>query len=116
MSDILQRCATILQAINSGFEIEGEKFEEYDLETARKLVGEYRWYYLPPSVQKILIQWAKVIRHALVPIGELSEEAADANNKDIKQIRLQYTRKISRTATNTDQVLSNFTKKILNHV
>ena len=38
----------------------------------------------------------------LVPIGELSKEAAEAKTKDIKQFRLQHTRKTSRTATNTD--------------
>ena len=43
-----------------------------------------------------------MIKHALVPIGELSEEAAEAKNKDIKLFRLQHTRKISGTATNTD--------------
>lgn len=98
----MQRCATVLQVINSRFEIDAEKFEEYAVETARKLVEEYPWYYLPPSVHKILIHGAEVIKHALVSIGELSEEAAEAKNKDIKQFRLQYTRKISRIATNTD--------------
>lgn len=98
----MQRCATVLQVINSRFEIDAEKFEEYAVETARKLVEEYPWYYLPPSVHKILIHGAEVIKHALASIGELSEEAAEAKNKDIKQFRLQYTRKISRIATNTD--------------
>ena len=40
--EILQRCATIFQAINSGFDIiDAEKFVEYAVETARKLVEEY---------------------------------------------------------------------------
>ena len=53
------------------------------------------WYYLPPSVHKILI-------HASLPIGELSEKTAEAKNKAKKQCRLQHTRKILRTASNTD--------------
>ena len=43
-----------------------------------------------------------VIKHALVSIGELSEEAAESNNKEIKKCRLQHTRKMSRILTNTD--------------
>ena len=36
--EILQRCATILQAKNSGFKIDAEKFKIYAVEIARKLV------------------------------------------------------------------------------
>ena len=53
--DIMQRCVTILQAINSAFKIDAE---EYTVETARKLVEEHLWYYRPPSVHKIQIQEA----------------------------------------------------------
>ena len=39
-----------------------------------------------------------------MPIGQLSEEAAEAKDKDIKQFRLEHTRKISHTAINTNVV------------
>ena len=64
----------------------------------------YPFYYFPRSVYKILIPGADVIKHALVPIGELSEEAAETKNKDIKLFRLQHKRKMSRTATNTNHL------------
>ena len=67
--------------------------EEYAVETARKLVEDYPWYYLPPLVHKIRILGAEVTKHALVPVGELSKEAAEAKNKVIKQFRLQHTKK-----------------------
>ena len=54
------------------------------------------------SVHKNLIHGAEVSKHVVVSIGELSEEAAEAKNKHIKQFRLQHTRKISRNATNTE--------------
>lgn len=38
----------------------------------------------------------------LVPIGQLSEEAQEARNKDIKRYRLIHSRKYCREATNTD--------------
>lgn len=58
--------------------------------------------YLSASVHKILIHGPAIIRSCLVPIGELSEEAAEARNKDIKSFRRKHTRKISRVLTNTD--------------
>jgi hypothetical protein len=57
---------------------------------------------MPTSVHKILVHGASIIRAALFPIGELSEEAQEARNKDHKNFRLNHTRKMSRTGTNTD--------------
>lgn len=57
---------------------------------------------MPPSVHKVLLHAPDIISYALVSIGELSEEAAESKNKDIKKIREHHTRKISRISTNTD--------------
>ncbi|XP_031781052.1 uncharacterized protein LOC116416472 [Nasonia vitripennis] len=38
----------------------------------------------------------------LLPIGMLSEEAQESNNKNVKRFRDRFSRKISRIATNTD--------------
>lgn len=99
---VIERCATLLQALSSGYNINVDKFRKYALDTAKELTNKYSWYYLPPSVHKILIHASDVIQYALVSIGELSEEAAESRNKDIKKFRLQHTRKISRISTNTD--------------
>lgn len=50
----------------------------------------------------MLLHGSAIIKNCLVSIGELSEEAAEAKNKDIKLFRLNHTRKISRVLTNTD--------------
>lgn len=50
-----------------------ESAAEYAFDTARKLISLYPWYYLPPSVHKILVHASDVINHAFLPIGELSE-------------------------------------------
>lgn len=102
--DLLDRCWTILQCLNSGYNINKTKFEEFALETARQLVAEYPWYNMPASVHKVLVHGANVIDHALLSIGELSEEAAEATNKHIKSFRRNHTRKMSRILTNTDLV------------
>jgi len=100
--DIIIRYSILLQCLASGYKINAAKFGEYALDTARKLISLYPWYYLPPSVHKILVHSPDVISYALVPIGELSEEAAESKNKDIKMFRRQHTRKNSRIDTNTD--------------
>jgi len=81
----------LLQCFASGYKINASKFGEYALDTARKLISLYPRYYLPPSVHKILVHAPDVTNYALVPIGELSEEAAESKNKDIKMFRRQQT-------------------------
>jgi len=93
-----------LQTIGCGYKINAEKFKNYALDTANDLITEYPWYYLPATVHKVLIHGSAVIEHALVSIGELSEEAAESNNKEIKKCRLQHSRKVSRTLSNTDVI------------
>ncbi|KAJ8882122.1 hypothetical protein PR048_018610 [Dryococelus australis] len=73
--ELIQRFATILRGIFSGLEINVEAFREYATETAKLYVN---WYYMPPSVHKVLIHGRNVIKHAIVPIGLLSEEALEA--------------------------------------
>lgn len=99
---LLERCSVILRCISSGFKINIIKFKEFSLSTARLLVAEYPWYNLPPSVHKVLIHGPDVIESAILPIGELSEEAAEAKNKEYKLFRLNHTRKMSRTKCNMD--------------
>jgi hypothetical protein len=65
-------------------------------------VSLYGWYSMPPTVHKILIHGADIIRAAIVPIGQLSEEAQESRNKDFKRFRANYTRKSSRKLTNED--------------
>ncbi|CAH0560538.1 unnamed protein product [Brassicogethes aeneus] len=102
--ELIRRFATILKALASGREINGDMFEAYAMETAELFVSLYNWFYMPSSVHKILIHGRKFIEHFYVPIGQLSEEAQEARNKDYKSIRESHTRKISRKATNEDLI------------
>lgn len=99
---LIKRFAIILRTINSGYEINVENFEKYCLKTAERYVEKYNWYYMPTSVHKLLIHGAVTVKYAIVPIGELSEEAQEAKNKDIKRYRLNHTRKISALKVNED--------------
>lgn len=49
-----------------------------------------------------ILHGADVIRYFHLAIGQLSEEAAEARNKDFKRFRLYNTRKCFRLLTNKD--------------
>jgi len=100
--DLIYRFSIILKVISSGFEINVEAFNDYCLGTYNRFVENYSWYYMPVTVHKILIHGAFVISNALLPIGQLSEEAQEARNKDFKRYREIHTRKLSRIKTNED--------------
>ncbi len=97
---LISRFSVILQTIVSGGSV--DKFEVCAFDTANLFVNKYEWYYMPAYVHKILIHGASIIRAVPLPIGELSEEAQEARNKDYKNFRLHHTRKITRTKTNND--------------
>lgn len=101
--NLINRLYIILQALSSGAMINAEKFGNYAMETARIYVSNYEWYYMPSSVHKILIHGESIIKHfAVLPIGQLSEDAQECRNKDYKKFRLHHARKCSRSATNED--------------
>lgn len=101
--ELIKRLYIILQTMSSGIAINATKFGQYAMDTAQIFVNKYNWYYMPSSLHKILIHGESVIRHfAILPIGQLSEDAQEARNKDYRRYRLHHSRKCSRSATNED--------------
>jgi hypothetical protein len=99
---LIRRFKVIIETISSGFSINLEKFSSYLTETAHLYVLLYNWHPMSPTIHKILMHGTTVISHALIPIGQLSEEAAEARNKHFRQYRQNFSRKFSRTACNRD--------------
>lgn len=107
-ADLIKHFAVILQVLSSGSHINIEGFRAYCRETAELFVHHYPWYHMPASVHKMLIHGADICKHfSCLPIGILSEEAAEARNKDFRNTREHHTRKMGRTLTNED-ILHNF--------
>lgn len=100
--DLIQKMSVILQVLVSEHPIDEEKFKKFCYETADLYVYQYSWCYMPSSLHKVLIHGAAIIQSATLPIGQLSEEAAEAKNKYFKIFRKDSSRKCSRTATNED--------------
>lgn len=57
---------------------------------------------MSPTIHKVLIHEPTIIEKAILPIGQLSEEAQEANNKMFKRYREGFVRKFSRQQTNED--------------
>lgn len=100
--ELIHRCKVILETISSGHKIDATKYDAYALDTAKLYVNEYGWHPMTPTMHKVLIHGAKIIENAILPIGQLSEEAAEARNKHFRSYRQNYARKFSREACNLD--------------
>ena len=99
---LIKRFSIILQVLTSGYDIDFDKFEKYILDTAKLFVDLYDWYKMPPCVHKVLIHGANIMKVFGLPIGWLSKEAQEANNKIFKQDRLHFSRLFSRFVCNED--------------
>ncbi|KAH9636834.1 hypothetical protein HF086_017077 [Spodoptera exigua] len=72
-----------------------------DAETTARITGIDKD--LIESIHKLLVHGSDIIKHfGAIPIGKLSEEVAEARNKDFRKYRESHSRKVSRTATNED--------------
>ena len=100
--NLIYRLKVILETISSGHKICVQKFSEYTVETAKLYVQLYPWHPMTPTMHKILIHGPIVIENALLPVGQLSEEAAEARNKHFRLYRQNYARKFSRVSCNLD--------------
>ncbi|CAB0035033.1 unnamed protein product [Trichogramma brassicae] len=60
---------------------------------------------MSPSVHIVLIHGYQIIENLPVPIGILSEEAQEANHKNVKRFRDKYSRKDSRKSSRTEKIM-----------
>lgn len=100
--ELIYRLKVILETISSGHRIDTKKYDKYAEETAKLYIELYGWHPMTPTMHKILIHGATIIEKALLPIGQLSEEAAEARNKHFRVYRQNFARKFSREHCNLD--------------
>lgn len=105
--DLIHHIHVLLEALSSDYEIDSEKFAAYAHETKDLYLRNYKWYYMPASLHKILHHSHEIIQACLLPLGQLSEEAQEASNKEYRRFREYFSRKTSRHNTNRD-VLNRF--------
>ncbi|KAJ4436046.1 hypothetical protein ANN_18673 [Periplaneta americana] len=100
--DLISRFSVILTTISCFQNISESRFNIYCRKPAELFVKLYPCYYMPPTLHKILIHGASILKSALLPIGQLSEEAMESLNKTVRRFRQDHTRKMSRITTNFD--------------
>ena len=100
--ELIRRFSVILDAINSGFELDLEKLEAYCRETRELYVKLYSWFYMPSAVHKILFHLKDILAAGVCPAGEMSEECQESRHKDMRMYRRAFTRKISWEKCNLD--------------
>ncbi|KAL4710844.1 hypothetical protein ACJJTC_016128 [Scirpophaga incertulas] len=99
---LIYRLSIILRLLSSEYEIDPQKFQEYCDDTRILYLNLYSWYIMPVTLHKILIHGAEIIKNCIIPIGQMSEEASEGQNKEIRKVRSGHTCKISRVRSNFD--------------
>ncbi|KAF0297154.1 hypothetical protein FJT64_005405 [Amphibalanus amphitrite] len=89
-------------AVSSCLPLSPESLEAYCNETAELYVEHYGWYPMPTTLHRLLVHAAAVVQQCLLPIGTMSEEAAEARHKHVRLYRLQRARRDSRLHTMAD--------------
>lgn len=100
--ELMEDCKVILQTMSCGFDVNVDKFRIFCLNVAERYVKLYAWYPMPTSIHIVLIHGYAVIETLALPIGQLSEDAQEARNKDLKRFRENHARKCSRKETMED--------------
>lgn len=77
-------------------------FEDYYRELYTFYLNKYPWYNMPTSAHKLLVHGATIIKSAILPIGQLSEEALESSHKYFKKYRRNFSRQCNRSLGNFD--------------
>ena len=94
--DFLRNVKLLLEILNSVEDIDLEMFSDLCSTTVELYVSLYPWCPMSPTLHIILIHGPALIQHFEVPIGMLSEEAAETRNEHFQQFCERFTRKCSR--------------------
>lgn len=85
-----------------------------------------KWYYMSPTLHKVLIHSTDIINASKLPMAALSEEAQEAMNKSFKRVRENYARRCGRKENirdvfnflliNSDPVITRLRKSPKNNI
>jgi hypothetical protein len=93
--DFVNRLTNILRILNQKHPVKEHEFEKYCEETYKMYCDLYNWYFMPPTLHKILKHSSAVMKTLPMTIGEMSEESAESTNRVLKHDKLHHARKIS---------------------
>lgn len=99
---LIKDIRAILEAISCFHQVDAAALSAFCRGTAERYVRLYPWYPMATTMHRVLAHSAAVVQNCHLPIGIMSEEAAESANKRIRQSRLRHTRKTSRRDTMHD--------------
>ncbi|KAF0309112.1 hypothetical protein FJT64_019713 [Amphibalanus amphitrite] len=100
--ELIDRDGTVLQAVSCLHRLDIDALSAYCRRTAELYVERYSHHPMSTTLHKLLSHSAAVVESCHLPIGMMSEEAAEATHKRVRQYRLRHTRKDSRIHTMSD--------------
>jgi hypothetical protein len=92
----------ICRTLASSHNIDADKFEEFCNATLAQYMIDCPWYNIPPTLHKVLVHGADIIRATPLPIGVTSEEGSESNTKFCRKYYQNHTRKNSSLAALQD--------------
>lgn len=92
--NLIKRCNVLLEVLSSGHKLNIKKIENYAEETAKLYVELYGWHPMTPTMHKFLRRGLRIIDHVILPIGQLSEEVAEVQNKHFRTCKEGFVRKL----------------------
>lgn len=99
---LLNGLYVILVAISCEFSIDAKKFGCFCRSLAERYVETYNWHPMTVTVHKILVDGEEIIESCSLPVGMLSEQAAESRNKFWRSDREHHCLKMDRISTTTD--------------
>ena len=100
--ELIDRVGTVLQAVSSPHRLDIDALSAYCCQMAELYVQRYAHHPMSTTMHKLLSHSTAVVESCHLPIGMMSEEAAEATHKRVRQYRLRHTRKDSRIHTMAD--------------
>ena len=101
---LIEDIHVILQAISCPYQVCGAAMSTFCQQTAERYVSLYGWYPMSTTMHRLLAHSAAVVQGFDLPIGIMSEEAAESTNKCIREYRLRHTRKDCRLHTQCPKI------------
>nr|XP_047135289.1 uncharacterized protein LOC124812535 [Hydra vulgaris] len=92
---LVENLGTLWSALASGYAIDPDKFGVLCEETEKIYLDHVKWYWLSPTIHKVLKHGKQIIEACVLPIGMTNKEPGEANNKFLRKIRLYHARKSS---------------------
>lgn len=93
--DLICNLRIILMLLSCHENVDPEKYDELAKTTAKMFVENYSWFNMTPTLHRILIHGAQVIRSSVLPVGMFAEHAAESLNKLYRYERIFHARKDS---------------------